>query len=117
MAVIYCPWDSTKDMNPELKKKIEEIFPKTNLIMTEEKYQVRLFSEVKKFFESKLWNEIEGDILEIRRKASRNCEVSSPDSVQRHQGGIDYLDQILRIKGKIIDKYKGSPKTIEKEEE
>ncbi len=46
------------------------------------------------------WSEYNAGILELRRKASRNCEIR--EDVKEHQGEIKAYDKVLTLPDKII---------------
>ncbi len=47
------------------------------------------------------WSEFIAGILELRRKASRNCEIR--EDVKEHQGEIKAYDKVLTLPDKLID--------------
>ncbi len=47
------------------------------------------------------WSEFMAGILELRRKASRNCEIR--EDVREHQGEIKAYDKVLLLPDKLID--------------
>ena len=65
-----------------------------------EGYLRKIESEYKKLTASDFWKEYVAAMVELRRKASRNCEIH--DDVKIYQGEVQSYDRIFKLPDKLL---------------